>query len=121
MNEWYAGRVTDFDDETRVILRTERTEIAVFLAGAEFRAVANTCLHQGGPVGEGVVMGKVCAVLDGDRQLVREIFSEDDLQIVCPWHGWAYDIATGAFAGDRRLRLETFDTEIRGDAVYVIA
>jgi nitrite reductase/ring-hydroxylating ferredoxin subunit len=34
----------------------------------------NTCLHVGGPLAEGLV---------------------EDGCVVCPWHGWTYDLATG--------------------------
>jgi nitrite reductase/ring-hydroxylating ferredoxin subunit len=43
------------------------------------------------------------------------------MHIVCPWHGWEYDLATGEFMGNRRWKLRKFETERRGDDVYVLA
>jgi nitrite reductase (NADH) small subunit len=48
--------------------------------GGQFFALDNTCIHQGGPLGEGVV---------------------EKGKIVCPWHGWAYDLKTGELAPGR--------------------
>jgi nitrite reductase/ring-hydroxylating ferredoxin subunit len=39
--------------------------------------------------------------------------------LVCPWHGWEYDLGTGEFSGDRRLRLRGFEVQIDRDQVYV--
>ncbi|MPZ86563.1 MAG: Rieske 2Fe-2S domain-containing protein [Nitriliruptorales bacterium] len=121
MAEWFAGRVEDFTEDVRTIVEIDGSDVVVLRAGEKFHAVANTCLHMGGPVGEGLVMGRVCAVLDEQKRLVREEFSQDSVQIVCPWHGWAYDIDSGAFAGDERLRLRTYPVQVREDGVYVIA
>jgi nitrite reductase/ring-hydroxylating ferredoxin subunit len=74
----------------------------------------------GGPVGEGMIIGKTEAVLDADRRVLEERFSETEIHLVCPWHGWEYDIRTGEFAGDRSLCLKRFETAVRGDQVYVV-
>jgi len=49
--------------------------IAIFNLGDHFAAVDNACPHQGGPLCDGLVAGTV---------------------VVCPLHGWRYDLATGA-------------------------
>ena len=51
--------------------------ICVANVGGQFFALDNTCIHQGGPLGEGVI---------------------EKGKIVCPWHGWAYDLKTGELA-----------------------
>jgi pyruvate oxidase len=61
-----------------------------------YTALDNRCPHQGGPLGEGQ--------LDGNW-------------LICPWHGYEYDPATGAppagFAD------AAYPVELRGDGVYV--
>ena len=56
--------------------------ICVANVNGEISAMDNVCLHQGGPLGEGVI---------------------EDGKVVCPWHGWAWDPKTGASGpmGDR--------------------
>lgn len=120
MADMLAGRVEEFEAGSRKLLEVDGQEIVVFRHNERFYALDNTCLHQGGPVGEGVIKGRVCAVLDEDKRLVREEFSEDSIQIVCPWHGWAYDIQSGEFAGNSKMRLTTYDVDVRDGGVYVL-
>lgn len=48
--------------------------VALFAIDGEVCAIDNTCPHQGGPLGEGVLDGEV---------------------VTCPWHGWTYHVRTG--------------------------
>jgi nitrite reductase (NADH) small subunit len=119
--EIQVGRVDDFTDGRRVMIQVGGRDVFVFEREGRFFAFENRCLHMGGPVGEGMLIGKVEAVLDENRALVRERFSTSDIHIVCPWHGWEYDIDTGVCAADRRIRLRRFEAVQRGEDVYVIA
>ena len=57
------------------------------------------------PSGEGMLIGKVEAVLDDETSAsARSVLDERD-PLVCPWHGWEYDIETGECAANRRIRL----------------
>ena len=49
--------------------------LAVFLVDGEVHVIDNQCLHVGSPLDAG-------PVVDG--------------AVRCPWHGWAYDLRTGA-------------------------
>jgi len=48
--------------------------IALANVGGTLYAINNTCLHRGGPLGEGQLEGSV---------------------VTCPWHGWQFNVATG--------------------------
>ena len=47
-------------------------------------------------------------------------FNEADMHIVCPWHGWEYDLATGRCHADRRFGLRPYPVEVRGGQVYLL-
>jgi nitrite reductase/ring-hydroxylating ferredoxin subunit len=66
------------------------------------------------------VLGKVEAVLGADKGLIRERFSEAEVHLICPWHGYEYDLATGECVADRRRRLRRFDVVEKGDEIYVV-
>ena len=74
------------------------TTIAVAKVNGEHCAIANTCPHAGGPLGEGKLTGST---------------------VTCPYHGWAYDVTTGACLTDAAVKVRTFKVEIVGDAVCV--
>ncbi|MBI2461390.1 MAG: Rieske 2Fe-2S domain-containing protein, partial [Candidatus Rokubacteria bacterium] len=57
------------------VVEVEGKAIALFNVDGAFYAIDNTCLHRGGPLGEGELDGAV---------------------VTCPWHGWCYDVTTGA-------------------------
>lgn len=116
----FAGKEHEYRDGSRKVIRDGETEIGIFRVGGEFYAYENVCLHQGGPVCEGMILGRVETVLGEDRSVVEERFSEEKIHIICPWHGWEYDIATGECAADRRLRLRKYEIVRRGDEVYVV-
>ena len=110
----------EFEDGIRILVPTPHGEIGVFRVGDRWFAFLNRCLHQGGPVCEGIVVGKVSVILDDQMRETGHEFSSEDLNIVCPWHGWEYDIGTGQFAGDPRLQLRSFPVRVNGDRVLVI-
>lgn len=121
MAEVFVGRASEFDEDARKVVTVGGREIVVFKWSDRFYAFENRCLHQGGPVGEGMLIGKVEAVLGPDKTYLGERFSESEIHLVCPWHGWEYDIETGACAGQPRRRLRAYQTVQREDAVYVVA
>ena len=121
MADVLVGLVSDFEDGRRKVITRGDKELVVFQHRGRFHAFENTCVHMGGPVGEGLILGKVEAVLDDDKCFVLERFSEDEMHLICPWHGWEYDIETGEYAGDRRKRLRRYETIQKEDRIYVRA
>jgi nitrite reductase (NADH) small subunit len=73
-------------------------EIALANVDGKFYAINNSCLHQGGPLGEGDLAGKV---------------------VTCPWHGWEYDVTTGKEVQNPAAGVTCYPTEVRGDEVFV--
>jgi len=120
MPEILVGRVDEFDDDTRVIIELEGArEIGVLRVGNEFYAYSNRCLHQGGPVCEGIVIGKVNVVLDDEKRALGRVFASE-LNIVCPWHGWEFDLKTGQSASEPSFRLHKFPVRVEEGSVYLI-
>jgi nitrite reductase/ring-hydroxylating ferredoxin subunit len=120
MGEHLAGRSREFQEGGSKIVRIGDVEIGVFRRTGSLYAYENRCVHQGGPACEGAIMAKVEAVLGTDRVYLGERFSEEEAHLVCPWHGWEYDLATGECVADRRLRLKRYSVIERGDEVYVV-
>ncbi len=80
------------------VIEVEGKAIAVFNCDGTFYAIDNTCKHRGGPLGEGSLSGQT---------------------VTCPWHGWEYDVTSGACAMDASIRVQQFDVKIDGDNILV--
>ena len=120
MAEILVGKISDIADGERRIVKNGAQEIGVFHWKTKFFAYENLCAHQGGPACEGVLMHKVLDVLGPDQTWQGQKFSADEIHFVCPWHGYEYDLKTGACAADPSLRLKKFDVIRRGDDIYVV-
>jgi len=73
-------------------------QIAIFNIGGEFLAINNVCPHRGGPLGEGAVEGGV---------------------VTCPWHGWQFDVKTGANPVNPAACVKTFPCKVEGSELWV--
>ena len=107
------------DTDRKQVRAADGTAVTVLRFGDEFRAYVNRCAHMGGPVGDGVIIGRVEMVLDEEKRCLGERFSEESVNLVCPWHGWEYDLDSGEFIGDRSIRLWSYDVEVRDGEVYL--
>ena len=72
--------------------------IALANVDGTFYAVNNTCLHRGGPLGQGELEDKV---------------------VTCPWHGWQYDVTTGKVTMNSSVGVDTYAVEVRGEDIFV--
>lgn len=121
MPEFFVAKHSAFKDGDRRIVRTARGEIGVFRHGDAFHAYENKCVHSGGPACEGLMMPRVLDVIAEDKTYQGQIFAEDEMHFVCPWHGYEYDLKTGVCIGDRRLKLKSYEIVQRGDDIFVVA
>jgi NAD(P)H-dependent nitrite reductase small subunit len=99
MSQWIpAAKVSELKpDEAKVVNAGDR-EIALFNVDGKFHAVDNLCPHRGGPLAEGVLEGNV---------------------VVCPWHGWRFDVLTGQSPVIPTVSVDKFETAVEGDEVKV--
>jgi nitrite reductase/ring-hydroxylating ferredoxin subunit len=120
MSEVMVGALADIADGDHRIFRIGELEVGVFRLGAAVHAWENRCPHAGGPVCQGRIYRKVEEVLDAERKSLGLRFSATP-QIVCPWHGYEYDIVTGRHPGDPKLRLRPVEASVREGRIYLRA
>jgi len=120
MKEQKIGRCGDFRNGDRRIVFLGATEIGVFKDNDQFFAYSNTCVHQGGPACEGLIIAKVEEKIMPDKTSRGLCFSDTEMHFVCPWHGYEYDLRTGECVADRKLKLRRYDVVQRGDDLYVV-
>jgi len=80
------------------IVNVQGRSIALFRVKDQYFAIANNCLHRGGPLGEGEVR---------------------NFEVTCPWHGWKYSLVDGSFSLIPTLRVRTFKVTVTGGGVFI--
>lgn len=92
----------------RKIVEVAGRSIGIFNLGGAFFALRNRCPHQGGPLCQGTLSGLVVAPVPGEYELTRpgEILR-------CPWHGWEFDVRTGAsWVDPDRLHVRRYEVTV---------
>ena len=112
------GELKEFADGDYRVLRVDDFEFGVFRQGGRVVAYENYCPHDGGPVCQGKVIPRVEEELAPDKTSRGLRFSKSR-NVVCPWHGWEFDIETGRHCGDGRWRLRPVEIQVRDDRIYV--
>jgi nitrite reductase/ring-hydroxylating ferredoxin subunit len=94
------------------LVKSGPIEIGVIFHKGAYYAYRNVCPHQGGPACEGLKMPQVGVHLG-------QVFNEEDMHIVCPWHGWEFHLKDGTHVIDPKHRLKKYDVIERGGEIYV--
>ena len=111
---------SEINEGERKIVSFGNTELGVYRMKGKLYAYQNLCAHQGGPACEGLMMPKVEEVIAQDKTYQRMRFNYDEWHIVCPWHGWEYDLTTGEFVVNRKIRLKKFEVVEKGGKIYIL-
>ena len=72
--------------------------VCVARVGGQPLAINNVCPHRGGPLAEGSIEGG---------------------KVVCPWHQWTFDLATGVATDPPGARTESYALQVAGADVLV--
>ena len=112
------ARSQDLADGDRLVVDVAGTEIGIFRIRGALRAYANYCPHVGGPVCQGLMIHRVVERIDERQRSMGDDFS-DDMNIVCPWHGYEFDLATGTHSGMPTTRLLSYHVWEQGGEILV--
>ncbi|WP_243653249.1 Rieske (2Fe-2S) protein [Pseudonocardia endophytica] len=93
--------------------------IGIFRFRGELRAYENVCAHQGGPACQGRIVSRVRERLDDGKASRGLVFDPGTMHVVCPWHGFEYDVTTGAHPGRADFALRAFAVEESGGRIRV--
>ena len=93
-----AGPVADLPAGRAKAIDANGRRIALFHTVRGFFALDNTCPHRGGPLAEGDVIGD---------------------EIVCPWHLWGFELATGRCAGAPEVGVATHEVRIEEGRILI--
>ena len=89
-----AVRAADIPEGSAKLVRVQGEEIAVFKQDGKLCAIQNACPHEGGQLSKGWIEGEA---------------------VVCPLHGYKFDLKTGICSSDPHLKAKTFAVTAQGE------
>ena len=115
MARYVVASVDELPPGTRKIVDVAGRQVGVFNVNGEFFALLNRCPHQGGPLCEGRLAGRLEVNAPGEP--IRYTRGGEILR--CPWHSWEYDIRTGqSWFNPARVRVRAYEVDVApGEAV----
>jgi nitrite reductase/ring-hydroxylating ferredoxin subunit len=98
-----AAREDEVPDGTGLKVRVGSRDVALFRTGGAIHAIDDRCAHQYASLAEGFLCGERGEV------------------VVCPLHGWRFDVTTGGPPGGVHHvpRVDRLDVRVVGGVVYV--
>ena len=93
-----VANLSDLGPGSSMTIEANGKAVALFNVDGAVYALDNTCLHRGGPLGEGFLEGDV---------------------VTCPWHMWEYNVRTGEKVGDASLKVASYPVEVEGNDIKV--
>lgn len=93
-----VAKKSELEEGRGTIVEIQGNSIALFEVNGQIYAIKNVCPHAEGPVGEGDLEEKV---------------------VTCPWHGWQFDVTTGANEMNPDTKVETYPVKVEGEDILV--
>ena len=113
-NKYIVGKTSDLPDGERMIVEVNNRSIGIFNVGGKYYGMANTCPHKGAEMCKGHVVGQLTS--DGPGHFEYDTSKQF---VMCPWHGWEFDITTGqSYFDPTGVRARPYRVEVEdGEAV----
>ena len=109
-------RAEDVKPGSAHIVKIRTLSVGLFRIGDAIHALLNVCPHKGAPLCEGPQCGTTAPVIDA-----AFVYHRNDEIVRCAWHGWEFDIRTGAHLVDPSVKARTFPVSVEGGNVFVTA
>ena len=93
-----VGTVEQLPVDTAMEVMVGDQPYAICNAGGVIRALSGVCIHRGGPLGQGQI---------------------HEGRVVCPYHLWEFDCATGESDDDPAKRVPTFEVRLDASDIYI--
>jgi nitrite reductase (NADH) small subunit len=120
MKSYMVGTIGELADGERRVISCDGTEIGVFMVDGELVAWYNQCAHRGGPVCQGRIYRRVVEPVDAERKTRMLQHDPRAKNIVCPWHGWEFDLRTGQHPAGAKFALRKAKLEVADGHIYVV-
>lgn len=93
-----VAALSDLPSGTTKAVEVNGVPVALYNLDGTVHATTNTCPHRGGPLGEGELSEGI---------------------VTCPWHGFQYDVTTGACKTNPALKIPCYPVRVEGQDILV--
>lgn len=116
------GRYDDLRQKERVVLDIDGVSVGVYFVDDTIRAWHNVCPHSGGPVCQGKTVARTRQGVDeATGKSLGLTLDPASRMIVCPWHGFEFDMLTGRHAVDGKTGLRPVPVALEdGDVLLTL-
>lgn len=92
------AKTADLPEGKGKVVKVGRRQILLMNIDGRFYALDRFCAHRAAPLVQG-------EVIDG--------------QLLCPWHGNTFDVATGSCLANPEEKVQTYPVEVRGEEIWI--
>jgi nitrite reductase/ring-hydroxylating ferredoxin subunit len=111
--KYVVARASDILEGQRLIVDVAGRSIGIFNIEGRFYAFLNRCPHRGAELCKGEVLGLVRSKRPGEWEL-----DSSRKFLVCPWHGWEFDVETGhSWFDPNRMKARPFSIDVESGEV----
>ena len=110
----FACRAEEVRPGAAKIVKVRDRSIGLFEVDGFYYALLNVCPHRGAALCEGPVCGT-----NGPTDGTDFVYERPNGIIRCAWHGWEFDIRTGAFLVDPKIKARSFPVSVEDGSLYV--
>jgi nitrite reductase/ring-hydroxylating ferredoxin subunit/multimeric flavodoxin WrbA len=103
MNYLPLVALSELPENSSKSFRHGQKTISLFHYDGGVTALGSVCLHMGGDLGQGRV----------------ERLEDGELYVVCPWHGWQYNLKTGMAPGGYQDRQALYGVQVVDGMIFV--
>ena len=119
MRDYLLGPASEIPEGGRKLVQCGHAEIGVFRHRGELFAWHNSCPHRQGPVCQGRIYKRVVEPVDANGEVRMLQYDEERSHLVCPWHGYEFDLTTGRTVALEGLHLRKAELRIEEGDLYV--
>jgi 3-phenylpropionate/trans-cinnamate dioxygenase ferredoxin subunit len=108
MKRHVVAKAEDVPEGGRVIVEVAGHSIGIFRLDGNFYALLNRCPHAGAELCQGNIVSSVDSDRPGEYR-----FDPTRRLLVCPWHGWEFDITNGqSYFDPARTRARAYNVDV---------
>lgn len=115
MTKHFVAAMEDLKASGKVLITVDGLELGAFYVEEGVHIYRSVCPHRG---------VSVCKGLVGGTNLPSNVYEYEygrEQQILrCPLHAWEFDLLTGQFLLDPKVKLKKYETVIEDGNVYVM-